>query len=101
LIEEVWKGRAVTDNSLVKCIEEVREKLGPAARQYILNVHGRGHIFDKTDEASVRATSVPSEQIDVVRADVVEFVDADAVGFSSSSLAGAKCNARTPRSSRL
>src|SRR5438045_8514760 len=28
LINEVWKGRAVTDGSLGKCIEELREALG-------------------------------------------------------------------------
>src|SRR5262245_3903820 len=46
LIEEAWNGRAVTDGSLSKCIEEVREVLGPGARQYIRNVRGRGYIFD-------------------------------------------------------
>ena len=37
LIEEIWKGRAVTDGSLGKCIEEVREALGPEAGQYVRN----------------------------------------------------------------
>src|SRR5882724_8846801 len=42
LIEEVWQGRAVTDGSLGKCIEEVREALGPEARQYdALGTDGR------------------------------------------------------------
>ena len=52
LIEEVWHGRAVTDGSLVKCIEEVREALGPEARQYVRNVRGRGYIFDTGIEES-------------------------------------------------
>src|SRR4030095_7877550 len=46
LIEKIWEGRAVTDGSLGKCIEEVREALGPEARQYLRNVRGRGYIFD-------------------------------------------------------
>src|SRR5438093_814889 len=46
LIEEVWQGRAVTDGSLGKCIEEVREAFGADARRYVRNVRGRGYIFD-------------------------------------------------------
>jgi TolB-like protein/DNA-binding winged helix-turn-helix (wHTH) protein/Tfp pilus assembly protein PilF len=47
LLETVWQGRAVTDGSLVKCIEEVREALGPQGRHYLRNVRGRGYIFDE------------------------------------------------------
>src|SRR5262249_37320992 len=50
LIDKVWQGRAVTDGSLGKCIEELREALGPSARQYLRNVRGRGYIFDSGDE---------------------------------------------------
>src|SRR5438128_12675051 len=46
LIEEVWHGRAVTDGSLGKCIEEVRDALGPDAPQYGGKVRGRRYIFD-------------------------------------------------------
>jgi Tol biopolymer transport system component/DNA-binding winged helix-turn-helix (wHTH) protein len=69
LIEEVWKGRAVTDGSLGKCIEEVREALGPEAKEYVRNVRGRGYIFDTgIDEWEAGETiSARSEQIDVVR----------------------------------
>lgn len=69
LIEEVWQGRAVTDGSLGKCIEEVREALGEDARLYVRNVRGRGYIFDpKTDEQETAESQPPwSEQIDVVR----------------------------------
>jgi len=44
IIEDVWQGRAVTDGSLGKCIEEVREALGVDARQFVRNVRGRGYI---------------------------------------------------------
>jgi TolB-like protein/DNA-binding winged helix-turn-helix (wHTH) protein/Flp pilus assembly protein TadD len=72
LIEEVWKGRAVTDGSLGKCIEELREALGPEAKQFIRNVRGRGYIFDTGSEDGERAQAITaqSEQIDVVRVTV-------------------------------
>lgn len=66
LIEEVWQGRAVTDGSLMKCIEEVREALGTDARKYIRNERGRGYIFDLEIVENGRAISLTSEQLDVV-----------------------------------
>src|SRR5215475_16171685 len=72
LIEEVWQGRAVTDGSLGKCIEEVREALGPISRQYIRNVRGRGYIFDLTDEDTIEPTSLQEEQIDLVKVIITE-----------------------------
>jgi TolB-like protein/Tfp pilus assembly protein PilF/DNA-binding winged helix-turn-helix (wHTH) protein len=45
LIGRVWGGRAVGDGSLGKCIEEVREALGPA-RQRLRTVWGRGYILE-------------------------------------------------------
>jgi Tol biopolymer transport system component/DNA-binding winged helix-turn-helix (wHTH) protein len=67
LIEEVWKGRAVTDGSLGKCIEEVRDALGSESRKFIRNVRGRGYIFDTGADEQERATAIPAEQIDLVR----------------------------------
>ena len=69
LIEDVWQGRAVTDGSLGKCIEELRAALGKDARLYVRNVRGRGYIFDpKTDEhRPLESEPAWSEQIDVVR----------------------------------
>ncbi len=69
LIEEVWKGRAVTDGSLGKCIEEIRDALGSEARKFIRNVRGRGYIFDTGSEEQQTDEAIPiqSEQIDVVR----------------------------------
>jgi TolB-like protein/DNA-binding winged helix-turn-helix (wHTH) protein/Flp pilus assembly protein TadD len=70
LLEDVWQGRAVTDGSLGKCIEEVREALGDHALKYIRNVRGRGYIFDSEPRgAKIEATS---EQIDVLRVVVVD-----------------------------
>jgi TolB-like protein/DNA-binding winged helix-turn-helix (wHTH) protein/Tfp pilus assembly protein PilF len=74
LIEEVWKGRAVTDGSLGKCIEELRDALGPEAKQFIRNVRGRGYIFDTgvQEGAPSSALATQSQQIDVVRVTVEE-----------------------------
>lgn len=46
LIEEVWEGRAVTDDSLVQCLSDVRHALGEGGNQYLRNERGRGYIFD-------------------------------------------------------
>ena len=69
LIEEVWHGRAVTDGSLGKCIEELREALGPDARNFVRNVRGRGYIFDPgvDEKKAIETISTRSEQVDVVR----------------------------------
>ena len=45
VIEDVWQGRAVTDGSLGKCIEELRDALGDTSMSYISTVRtvrGRG-----------------------------------------------------------
>lgn len=45
LIDEVWRGEAVGDASLARCLYEARRALGDDARQpkYLLTVHGRGY----------------------------------------------------------
>jgi DNA-binding winged-HTH domains len=59
LIEAVWPDTAVTDNSLVQCLKEVREVLGDKSQNYIKTVPRRGYIFadlDRTPKAhSVRS----------------------------------------------
>jgi len=45
-VQEVWRGRAVTDGSLGKCIEEVRQALGPEAASYLRTVRGRGYVLE-------------------------------------------------------
>ncbi|HUS11849.1 MAG TPA: tetratricopeptide repeat protein [Pyrinomonadaceae bacterium] len=65
LIEQVWEGRAVTDDSLVQCLRDVRHALGEGGNQYLRNERGRGYIFDpKVGEWS--------EQIDMVKVVVEE-----------------------------
>jgi DNA-binding winged helix-turn-helix (wHTH) protein/TolB-like protein/tetratricopeptide (TPR) repeat protein len=74
LIEEVWRGRAVTDGSLSKCIEEVREALGDDDKSYIRNVPRRGYIFDPGagERDSGEALQTRSGQVEVIHVVVEE-----------------------------
>lgn len=69
LIEEVWHGRAVTDGSLGKCIEELREALGENSKNYVRNVRGRGYIFD-ADVEEPAAGKAPVQDTDQTMAEV-------------------------------
>jgi len=67
LIETIWPDTAVTDDSLVQCLMEVRRALGNDAQQFIKTVPRRGYIFDRP------VTSGPTEAIDSVA--VLPFVN--------------------------
>lgn len=56
LVEEVWEGRAVTNDSLVKCLRDVRQALGEG-----------GYIFDLGTDEKEDDQRLSSEQIDVLR----------------------------------
>ncbi len=77
LIEEVWRGRAVTDGSLGKCIEDVRQALGEAAARCVRTVRGRGYILDTEDCGAPRGQT---EEVEVVRVFVEEEEAAEAEG---------------------
>jgi len=47
LIDHVWQGMAVTDDSLVQCLKDIRHALGDDTQQIIKTVPRRGYIFDK------------------------------------------------------
>jgi len=64
LIKQVWQGRAVTDSSLGKCIEEVRQALGEKARNYVRTERGRGYIFDTGVDELYRLPASEPEQSD-------------------------------------
>jgi len=51
LIEKIWPDAAVTDDSLVQCLIEVRRALGDDAQQIIKTVPRRGYIFEKPVES--------------------------------------------------
>jgi TolB-like protein len=43
LLQQVWGRRAVTDDSLVQCITEIRRTLGDSKHQILQTVHRRGY----------------------------------------------------------
>jgi DNA-binding winged helix-turn-helix (wHTH) protein/Tol biopolymer transport system component len=45
LMEAVWPDVAVTDNSLVQCLREIRRELGDDSQQLIRTVARRGYVF--------------------------------------------------------
>jgi len=47
LFDTVWPGTAVTDDSLVQCMTEIRAALGDEKQQTIKTVPRRGYIFDR------------------------------------------------------
>jgi len=57
LIHAVWVDAAVTDDSLVQCLKDIRHALSDEAQQIIKTVHGRGYIFDR--EVSDGASTTP------------------------------------------
>ena len=57
LIETIWPDTAVTDDSLVQCLREVRRALGDEAQRIIKTVPRRGYIFDR--EVTVNSPSGP------------------------------------------
>jgi DNA-binding winged helix-turn-helix (wHTH) protein len=46
LIETVWRGIAVTDDSLVQCIKDIRKAIGDTERQILRTVVGGGYTLD-------------------------------------------------------
>jgi DNA-binding winged helix-turn-helix (wHTH) protein/lipoprotein NlpI len=60
LIEAVWPGTAVTDDSLVQCLIEVRRALGEDGQQIVKTVPRRGYIFDAP---VIRNDSTPAKLI--------------------------------------
>jgi len=61
LIEAVWPGTAVTDDSLVQCLIEVRRALGEDGQQIVKTVPRRGYNFES---AVIRNDSTPAKLID-------------------------------------
>ncbi|MDQ3063029.1 MAG: winged helix-turn-helix domain-containing protein, partial [Acidobacteriota bacterium] len=47
MIQVVWQGMAVTDDSLVQCLKDIRRALNDKSQTYIKTVQGRGYIFEK------------------------------------------------------
>lgn len=85
LIEEVWEGRAVTDDSLVQCLRDVRLALGAGGNQYLRNERGRGYIFDPDElegRSELENNPVWTEQVEMVRV-VVEDDEESELGLTN------------------
>jgi DNA-binding winged helix-turn-helix (wHTH) protein len=67
LIEAVWPDTAVTDNSLVQCLKEVREALGDKSQNYIKTVPRRGYIFTHLNGRSRLASVHRIEDVEARR----------------------------------
>lgn len=65
LIHAVWVDTAVTDDSLVQCLMEVRRALGDEAQQIIKTVPRRGYIFDKEVSENGAITTYTEEMTGV------------------------------------
>lgn len=64
LIEVIWPDTAVTDDSLVQCLIEVRRALNDDAQLMIKTVPRRGYIFDRpvSDNASITPVTTVTEE---------------------------------------
>src|SRR6266571_4817482 len=63
LIHAVWVEAAVTDDSLVQCLKDIRHALSDEKQQIIKTVHGRGYLFDTEvrDNGSAQVTKYTEE----------------------------------------
>src|SRR5262252_6694457 len=82
LIKTVWPNVIVTDDSLARCISEVRQAIGDNNQTMIKTVPRRGYRFTTT-VAQLASKAAPSQQ---AKADLVGHVRPNA-GVSDSSLA--------------
>ncbi len=86
LIKALWPDTAVTDDSLVQCLREVRRALGDEAQQIIKTVPRRGYIFDKevTDNGSAPVMTYTEEtagvQVIIEEKEASGHVDAETGG---------------------
>ncbi len=77
LIESVWQGMAVTDDSLVQCLKDIRRALGDNSQQIIKTVPRRGYIFEK--EVTENGTAVYTEETSGVHLVIEEMSEPPAV----------------------
>ena len=60
IMKAVWPGVTVTDESLTRCISEVRHAIGDEGQRIIKTVPRRGYIFEAFDEAAQVANGAPA-----------------------------------------
>jgi DNA-binding winged helix-turn-helix (wHTH) protein len=69
LIAAVWAGRAVSDDSLVQCIKDIRAALGDDDRQLVRTAVGRGYSLHGVRENTIDAGVHPKVLISRLRVD--------------------------------
>lgn len=57
LLLALWPDVTVTDDSLVQCVHEVRQALGPVAAQCLRTVPRRGYLFETDKQATELSSS--------------------------------------------
>lgn len=64
LMEAIWPGIHVGEDSLFQCIREIRVALGDARREMVQVISGRGYLFalDVTTEQAASGTAEPQQQ---------------------------------------
>nr|WP_276553748.1 winged helix-turn-helix domain-containing protein [Shinella kummerowiae] len=64
LMEAIWPGIHVGEDSLFQCIREIRVALGDARREMVQVISGRGYLFalDVTTEQAASGTAEPRQQ---------------------------------------
>jgi adenylate cyclase len=62
MIRAVWPDVTVTDESLTRCISEVRRAIGDDAQEVIKTVSRRGYLFDSPDLAGGQTENAPDTE---------------------------------------
>ena len=80
-MESVWEDVAVTDDSLVQCLMEIRRALGDG-HDVVKTIRGRGYLFDATVR-QVAEDAVQTQGPDLTRSEAGDSVSRAAQGASS------------------
>ncbi|MGH9902084.1 MAG: winged helix-turn-helix domain-containing protein, partial [Pyrinomonadaceae bacterium] len=84
LMRAVWPDTAVTDDSLVQCLIEIRRALGDDSRRYVKTVPRRGYVFDAqvveqsaevVEQNSAGRETVYTEEVEGVRLTIEEEIE--------------------------
>jgi DNA-binding winged helix-turn-helix (wHTH) protein/tetratricopeptide (TPR) repeat protein len=81
LISAIWVGTAVSDDSLVQCLRDIRHALRDEDQEIIKTVHGRGYIFDvDVTSEGARGTTLHEETaaVQVIIEEVESLADGSA-----------------------
>jgi DNA-binding winged helix-turn-helix (wHTH) protein len=62
LLQAVWRDVAVTDESVTKCIADIRQALGDVSQEIIRTMSGRGYLF-RAEVRVVRPPHVSAAQV--------------------------------------